>query len=158
MSIFLEVLAFEVRADPFADLSAGVGEKIDLFQIIGFGGKHRFYLLEVFHEIGGNADYPSGFEAADELVGVGIVDETPSFVAFFGPRVGEVKVEAIDGGIGDTFGDIADGICANYSDVGQIPPANPVNGETVKFACPFNPDKIGVGLASCLVYQKRPLT
>jgi hypothetical protein len=66
-------------------------------------------------------------------------------------------VEAIDGGIRDTLGNIEDGIGADYADVSQIPPANPVNGETVKFACPFNPDKIGVGLASCLVYQKRPL-
>ena len=98
-----------------------------------------------------------GFEAADELVGIGVVDETSFFVAFFGPGVGEVNVEAIDGGIGDTFGDIADGIGADYTDVSQIPPANPVNGKTVKFACPFNPDKIGVGLAFCLVYQKCPL-
>jgi len=78
-------------------------------------------------------------------------------VTFFGPGVGEVKVEAIDGGIGDAFGDIADGIGADYTDVSQIPSAKPVNCETVIFAGPFNPDKVGVGPASCLVYQKRPL-
>jgi len=90
------------------------------------------------------------------MVGVGGVDEAPFVVAFFGPGVGEINVEAIDGGIGDAFGDIGDGIGANYPDVGQVPPANPVNGKAVKFPCPFNPDKIGVGLRFCLVYQKCP--
>ena len=138
-------------------MSAGVGEKIDLFKLVYFRYKHRFYLLEIFPKVGGDADFACGFEAADELVGVGVVDEASFGVAFFGPGVGEVKVEAIDGGIGDTFGDIADGIGADYTDVSQIPSAKSVNCETVIFASPFNPDKIGIGPASCLVYQKRPL-
>ena len=138
-------------------MSAGVGEEINLLKKVGFRGKHRFYLLEIFREVGGDADKAPGFEAAYELVGIGGVDETPFVVAFFGPGVGEVNVEAIYGRIGDTLGDIGGGIGANYPDVGQIPPANPVNGETVKFPCPFNPDKIGVGLRFCLVYQKCPL-
>lgn len=137
-------------------MNAGVGEKIDLFQLAGFGGKHRFHLFEVFREVGGDADRAGWFEAAYELVGIGGVDETPFVVAFFRPGVGVINVKVIDGGIGDAFGDIGDGIGANYPDVGEIPPANPVNGETVKFACPFNSDKIGVGLGFCLVYQKCP--
>lgn len=138
-------------------MSAGVREKIDLLKLVCFRYKHRFYLFKVLLKIGGNADFAGRFEAADELVGIGIVDETSFFVAFFGPRVGEIKVEAIDGGIGDTFGDITDGIGADYTDVSQIPSAKSVNCETVIFASPFNPDKIGVGPASCLVYQKCPL-
>ena len=139
------------------NLNAGVGEKFDLFQTIGFGGKHGFYLLEVFREVSGDADNACGFETSDELVGVDGVDETSFFVAFFGPGIGEVNVEAIDGGIVDAFDDITGGIGADYTDVSQIPSANPVNGKTVKFTCPFNPDKVGVGPASCLIYQKCPL-
>jgi hypothetical protein len=128
-----------------------------LFKNVGLGGKYRFYLLEVFRKVGGDADGTPWFEASDELAGIGIVEETAFVVTFFGPGVGEINMEAINGGIGDTLDDKSGGISADYTDVSQIPSANTVNGETVISACPFNPDKVGIGLASCLVYQKRPL-
>jgi len=90
------------------------------------------------------------------LVGIDRVEEATSMVAFLRPGVGVINVEAIDGGIGNAFGDIGNSIGADYPDVTQVPPANPVNSKTVKSACPFNPDKIGVGLTFCLVYQKCP--
>jgi hypothetical protein len=164
-SVFHQVFSFEVRADPFADfsalrladLSAGVGQEINLLKAISFRGKDLLHLLEVIGVVGGDADSTRGFQASDKLVAIGGAEEASFVVAFFGPGVGEVNVEAIDGGVGDALGNIGDGIGANYPDVSQIPSPNPVNGKTVKFACPFNPDKIGVGLVFCLVYQKCPL-
>ncbi len=150
-SVFFEVFAFEVRADPFADLSAGGRQEIDLLKTVGTGGEDGFYLLEIFREISGDTDCPPWLQGADKLGGIGIVEETAFMVTFFGPWVGEINVEAIDGGIGDTLDDKPGGIGADYTDVSQIPAANTVNGKTVISACPFNPDEVGVGLRSCLV-------
>lgn len=121
------------------------------------GCENVFNLLEVFRVVSCDADCAGGFQAADELVGVGEIEEPAFVVALLGPGVRKVNMKAIDAGIGDIFANELCRVGADYPDVGEIPSADSVDGKTVISASPFDAEEIDAGMGFCLINEECPL-
>ena len=104
----------------------------------------ELYMVKIFGVVGRDSQAAFRFEAAQDVDEIGTGDEASFALAFFRPGVGEVYVETIDGVIGQKIDQEAGGIFTNEADVLEVPAADAVNGEAVKFACPFNSEEIGI--------------
>lgn len=100
-SLFFEVFFFEVRADPFADVCAGGGEKFDFFEPVTESCQDFLYLLEILSVVGSNSDSSCGGQAAEELFEICGGNEASFVVSFFWPGVWEINMETFYGAIRD---------------------------------------------------------
>lgn len=115
-------------------------------------------MVEILGVVGCDSQAAFGFEAAEDVDEICVGDEASFMVAFFRPGVRKVNVKTIDGIIGQEIGQQMGGVISNEADVGEVPAADAVDCEAVKFTCPFDAEEVGLGCDFGLVEQKRGLS
>ncbi len=142
---FGNVFAFEVCADDGAFGGVvlegdGGGEGDDVEP--GLFGEDALHVGEIVGVVGDEAEDAAGHEDAVDFLHEGDLDGAAFIVTGFGPGVGEVDVEGVDGGVGDVAADPPEGFAVDESGVGEAVAAHAVGGEEGVFAGPFEADVV----------------
>ena len=78
-------------------------------------------------------------------------------MAFLGPRVGKVNVQALNALLGKVVDNEIPGITTEHANIWQIPSAGPVGGIFIVFVGPFDAKVIGPGIRTSGINQKSTL-
>lgn len=159
-SAFYYVFSFEVCSYRLPFLCAGCAGEWDLQEGCFFklDAQYLFHLLEVVGVVGCEVEDSARLKAPDDLLDVFGADESSFVMAGFWPWVGEIDVEPAYRVVGQVLCEEKGRVCPDYSDVFDLPPAEPVDGEFVISVGPFDAEVVIFGVYPGLADEKCALS